>query len=399
MRDPEYAPFPADEYAARVKKARVLMAEQDIDVLLVSSKENVVYFSGLQTIGWDSKHRPLMVLICQDSSKPVVMVLPESLSRVAYETSWIDELRPWGGWRMKDATPDPITGMHQAFAELDLDGKTVGLELGYGQRIGMSLSDYQALVHGLDGCRLVDASDLLWQLRMIKSPREIEALRKVCHATTRAFAAGFAALRAGVSEKEVAGIMFAEMARETNERPGFIMVRSGLRKYPMMNVQPFDKPIECGDLVVVDAGAVYKDYWSDFMRMAAIGEPTAEQRRFFDATLESQQAGVDKVAPGVTGGDIFSACYDVLVRRGLREHATIERVGHGVGLDMHEPPSLARGSNVVVRPGMVLTVEPVFWDQPDARIGNFALEDMVVVTDDGHEVISLFPKELYIAPE
>jgi Xaa-Pro dipeptidase len=398
MRDPEYAPFPTDEYAGRVEKARALMAVQGIDALLVSSKENVVYFSGLQTIGWDSKHRPLMVLICQDSSKPVVMVLPESLSRVAYETSWIDELRPWGGWRMKDAPPDPITGMHRAFAELDLDGKTVGLELGYGQRIGMSLGDYQALVDGLDGCRLVDGSDLLWQLRMIKSPREIEALRKVCDATTRAFEAGFAALRAGVSEKEVAGIMFAQMARETNERPGFVMVRSGLRKYPMMNVQPFDKPVERGDLVVVDAGAVYKDYWSDFMRMASIGEPTAEQRRFFDATLESQQAGVDKVVPGVTGDDIFSACYDVLIRRGLREHATIERVGHGVGLDMHEPPSLARGSGVVVQPGMVLTVEPVFWDQPDARIGNFALEDIVVVTESGHEVISLFPKELYIAP-
>ena len=233
---------------------------------------------------------------------------------------------------------------------------------------------------------------------MIKSPLEIEALRKACAATTSAFEKGFSALRPGMREKELAGIMFAEMARHTDERPGFMMVRSGPRKYRMANVLAFDKPMRAGELVVVDSGAVYKDYWADFMRMSSIGEPTKEQRRFFDATLESQQAGVDKLAPGVTAHDIFSACNDVLVAHGLADYVTFERLGHGVGLDMHEPPSMARGSELVVRPGMVLTVEPVFWDRPDGKVGNFALEDVVVVTEEGHEVLSLFPKDLHIVP-
>ena len=397
MGHPEYSPFPVSEYEGRVAKARQLMEESGIDALVLTSKENVVYFAGIQTIGWDSKHRPLIVIVPRDPSSAVHMVLAESLFYVARESSWVDELRPWGGW-MEGASDDPIAGAFQVLQDLGLAAGTLGLELGYGQRMGMSQEDYSTLVEGLPEAKLMDGSELIWKLRMIKSPLEIEALRKACAATTSAFEKGFSALRPGMREKELAGIMFAEMARHTDERPGFMMVRSGPRKYRMANVLAFDKPMRAGELVVVDSGAVYKDYWADFMRMSSIGEPTKEQRRFFDATLESQQAGVDKLAPGVTAHDIFSACNDVLVAHGLADYVTFERLGHGVGLDMHEPPSMARGSELVVQPGMVLTVEPVFWDRPDGKVGNFALEDVVVVTEEGHEVLSLFPKDLHIVP-
>ncbi len=397
MGHPEFSPFPVSEYEARVTKARRLMEESGIDALVLTSKENVVYFAGIQTIGWDSKHRPLIVIVPRDPSSAVHMVLAESLYYVARESSWVDELRPWGGW-MEGASEDPIAGAFRVLQDLGLASGTLGLELGYGQRMGMSQEDYCKLVEGLPEAKLVDGSELIWELRMIKSPLEIEALRKACAATTSAFEKGFSALRPGMREKELAGIMFAEMARHTDERPGFMMVRSGPRKYRMANVLAFDKPMTPGELVVVDSGAVYKDYWADFMRMSSIGEPTKEQRRFFDATLESQQAGVDKLAPGVTAHDIFSACNDVLVAHGLADYVTFERLGHGVGLDMHEPPSMARGSELVIQPGMVLTVEPVFWDRPDGKVGNFALEDVVVVTEQGHEVLSLFPKDLHIVP-
>ncbi len=397
MGHPEYSPFPVSEYEGRIAKARQLMEESGIDALVLTSKENVVYFAGIQTIGWDSKHRPLIVVVPRDPSCPVHMVLAESLYYVARESSWVDELRPWGGW-MEGASEDPIAGAFRVLQDLGLASGTLALELGYGQRMGMSQEDYCKLVEGLPEAKLVDGSELIWELRMIKSPLEIEALRKACAATTSAFEKGFSALRPGMREKELAGIMFAEMARHTDERPGFMMVRSGPRKYRMANVLAFDKPMTPGELVVVDSGAVYKDYWADFMRMSSIGEPTKEQRRFFDATLESQQAGVDKLAPGVTAHDIFSACNDVLVAHGLADYVTFERLGHGVGLDMHEPPSMARGSELVIQPGMVLTVEPVFWDRPDGKVGNFALEDVVVVTEEGHEVLSLFPKDLHIVP-
>ncbi|MBM3302380.1 MAG: aminopeptidase P family protein, partial [Deltaproteobacteria bacterium] len=121
-----------------------------------------------------------------------------------------------------------------------------------------------------------------------------------------------------------------------------------------------------------------------------------EQRRFFDAELESLDAGVKAVKPGATTGDIFDACYRVLLDGGFGDHLTLERVGHCVGLDMHEPPSIDRGGTTVLQPGMMLTVEPIFSDQPNYQIGNFGVEDQVLVTETGYEIMSHFPKELHV---
>jgi Xaa-Pro aminopeptidase len=270
------------------------------------------------------------------------------------------------------------------------------MELGHGMQMLMSNANYNKLVSSLPDAKFVDAAGLLWELRKIKSPLEIDCMRKVTAATTAAFESGFAAMREGMTERELAGIMFARMAQETNEKPVFMMVRSGPSKYAMVNVKPFNKTLDKGDLVIVDAGARYKTYSSDFMRMASIGEPSAEQKRFFAAQLEAQQAGVDIVKPGVTTGEVFAACYDVLVKHGMKEHAKFTGVGHNVGLSFHEPPRISRGGEIVLEPGMIITVEPIWYDRPDHVIGNFALEDMVLVTETGHEVLSLFPKDLHI---
>jgi Xaa-Pro aminopeptidase len=394
MHNPEFAPFPRDEYVARFNRARELMKEFKIDVLVLTGKENVVYYTGLQTIGWDSKHRPLGAILARDSDL-ASLVIPETLMGVARETSWADDVVPWGGVRVPGAAADPIIGIHKTLERRKLTRATIGMELGYGQRLAMSQTDYAALLKLVPDATIVDASEMLWKQRMIKSPREIEALRAASTATSNAFAETFAAMREGMTETEIAGRMFQALAK-SNYRPGFVMIRSGRRKYDMVNVCPFDKPVERGDLVVVDAGATYKDYWADFMRMASIGEPSTEQRAFFEADLASQKAGVAVIKPGIKAAEIFDACNSILQERGFGQHARIERVGHGLGLDVHEPPSLARGAQTIIEEGMVLTVEPIFSDLPNYQIGNFALEDVVVVTKTGHEIVSTFPKDLHI---
>lgn len=397
VRQPAYAMFPTGEYQHRVARAQTLMEERGVDALIVTAKENVVYFSGIRTIGWTSKHRPMGVIVPRERIKPVVMILPETLYEVAYNTSWIEDVRPWGGWRRKDAISDPILGMQHALRDLGVAEGKLGLELGYGMRVGMSQEDFALLKAGMPSAEFVDCGPIMWELRMIKSQHEIDALRTVNHATTVAFEKGFGSLRPGMTERELAGNISAELALQTNEIPGFLMVRSGPLKYGMVNVEAFEKKIVPGELVVVDVGAHFNYYWSDFMRMASIGEPSPDQRRLFDAELASQQAGVDTIRPGVKLHEIFDACYDTLIDKGVAEHVPgLERVGHGLGLDPHEPPSIARGAQTVAQPGMVLTVEPIFWDQPDHSIGNFALEDVVLVTETGQEVLSTFPKDLYI---
>jgi len=389
-----YSPFPLAEYRTRFERICKVMAQHNLDALLLTAKENVVYLSGLQTIGWDSKHRPMGLIVAVD--RPPVLIVPESLEFVARESSWVEDVRLWGGVRVAGAPSDPIVAIRQALEALRLTKARVGWELGYGTRLAMPQADYEALRAALPDMQVVDGAPTLWQVRMIKSPAEIEAIRQACAATSRAFQVGFSALREGMTERELAGIMFRELA-STNYRPGFVMVRSGQLKYRMINVEPFDKPLERGDLVVVDLGATCKDYWSDFMRMASIGTPTGDQRAFFQCALAAQKAGVAAIKPGIPTKAIFQACMDVIREMGFADHARIERVGHGVGLDVHEPPSIAHNSETVVEEGMVLTVEPIFSDRPEGRIGNFALEDMVAVTKTGPEVLSTFPKDLWIA--
>lgn len=390
-----YTPFPHAEYRGRLTRLRRIMAQQGLDALLLTAKENIVYLSGLQTIGWDSKHRPMGLIVPADLRSPVLIV-PESLEYVAYESSWLDEVRLWGGVRVPGAPPDPIVAIRKTVDDLRLTRSRVGWELGYGTRLAMPQADYEALRAALPEMNVVDGSSALWQVRMIKSSAEIEAIRQACAATTRAYAATFPAIHEGMTERELGGLMFRELS-SSNYRPGFVMVRSGTLKYRMINVEPFDKPLERGDLVVVDAGATYKDYWADFMRMASIGGPSDDQRAFFECDLAAQRAGVAAIRPGLPMKAIFQACMDVITEMGFARHARIERVGHGLGMDVHEPPSIAHNSDTIIEEGMVLTVEPIFFDHPDGKIGNFALEDVVAVTKDGHEILSLFPKDLWVA--
>lgn len=397
IRQPDYAMFPTEEYLERVNNARTLMEKQGIDALLLTEKENVIYFSGLRTIGWGSKHRPMGVVVPRAKDKPVISVIPENLFEVSYHSSWIDERCAYGGFRRKDVAPDANTAFYNACRLACGEKGVIGLELGYGYRIGMCQEDFKDLQSRLAGYSMVDAGTLLWDLRMIKSPREVEAIRKACDATSKAFERGFREMRPGMTERKLAGIIMSELALQTDELPGFVMVRSGKLKYGMVNVEPFEKKMEPGDIVVTDVGANYKYYWSDFMRMACIGQPSPDQRRIFNGELAAQQAGVDVIKPGIELHEIFDACYNTLIDCGLKEHVPgLERVGHGVGLEFHEAPSIAKGSQVVVQPNMILTVEPIFWDQPNHIHGNFALEDVVLVTENGHEVLSTFPKDLYI---
>lgn len=219
---------------------------------------------------------------------------------LAIRSFWVDEVRLWGGWRTKDATPDPILAFGDACRSLGVDGGTIGLELGHSQRIAMSQREFGRFQITLSKARLVDASSLLWDLRTLKSPLEVEALRIACDATNKAFERGFNAIYPGMTEREFSGIILAEMSSNTREIPGFITIRSGELKYGWVNVKHFVKPMDTGDLIIVDVGANYKYYWSDFMRMACIGEPSREQRRYFEATLASQRAGVEAIKPGAS---------------------------------------------------------------------------------------------------
>ena len=157
------------------------------------------------------------------------------------------------------------------------------------------------------------------------------------------------------------------------------------------HARPSDRQIRAGDPVVIDFGAIYEGYRSDMTRTFCIGgDPTGELARIFSVVAESQRVGVAAVGPGVVTGDVDHACREVIAEAGWAErfeHGT----GHGVGLDIHEAPSVGPGATAILAPGVVATVEPGVYL---AGVGGVRIEDTLVVVEDGRRPLTMFPKDV-----
>lgn len=373
------------------------MEEANINALLLSSRDNIVYFTGLPNIGWQLYPvSSLATIVPMDGE--VTSIIPGSLYASATKNTWVKNQiwMPRYPEKFPNAPLTPIAAIKKVFKELNLTNSTIGMELGLHTRIGWTQNMFQEFKTTFPNITIIDATDLLWKLRMIKSKAEIEALKKACDATNEAFRVSFESLRPGMTERELGTIAYVTMTEQTGYRPSFVMIRSGPKKYDMVNCPPFDKEIEKGDILVLDLGATYKGYTCDFMRMACIGEPTREQKEYFDVQLSSQIAGVEAVGPGVKVNEVCGACVRVIDEMGFADKVTpVRGVGHGLGLSGGEPPSMSCSSDTILEPGMFITVEPIFTDK-EAKIGSFAIEDNIVITKTGKKIFSTFPKELWV---
>lgn len=226
------------------------------------------------------------------------------------------------------------------------------------------------------------------ELRVIKSESELAALRRAAHLTDLAFTAATEVMAPGVSEVTVALVLERTMRQHGADGPAFsTIVASGVRG-AMPHGVASNKPLAAGELVTLDFGAVVDGYHADMTRTVAIGQVGAEERRMYDAVLEAQEAALGAVAPGRTGREVDQVARDVLAKHGLEQQFT-HSLGHGTGLVIHEEPRLSQKSDTVLRPGMVVTVEPGVYR---AGFTGLRIEDLVVVTESGSEVLSKSPK-------
>ena len=235
---------------------------------------------------------------------------------------------------------------------------------------------------------LVPTRGLVEGLRLVKSAAEVALIREAQAIADRVFAEVRPMIRAGVRELDVA--LELEMGlRRAGAEVGFdVIVASGPRG-AMPHGVASDRVIEDGDLVTVDFGAKWRGYHSDMTRTVAVGTADEEMRRVYDAVLEAEEAAVAAVRPGMKSGDLDAIARGILERHGLGE-AFSHSLGHGVGLGIHEGPGLRKGTDTALEAGMVITVEPGAYLP---GVGGVRIEDLVLVTSEGYEVLSQTPKE------
>jgi Xaa-Pro aminopeptidase len=234
------------------------------------------------------------------------------------------------------------------------------------------------------------------RLRLIKDAFEVERIREAARRLDGAAEAAFAAARPGVSERAVAASIEAALRAAGFERQAFDTIVASGPHSALPHYRAGDRILATGDLLVLDFGGVLDGYCCDLTRTVSIGPPSAEIRRLYEAVHAAQTAAIASVRPGIDASEVDAAARSVLEARGLGEafgHGT----GHGIGLEVHEEPRIGKRRAdlmpVQLAPGMVFTVEPGAYLP---GLGGVRIEDDVLVTEGGGEVLTLIPREFRV---
>ncbi len=240
------------------------------------------------------------------------------------------------------------------------------------------------------GVTLVPRRGLVESLRAVKEPDELEAIRRASRITDRVYQRLVEEQFSGRTEKQLVWRMTELFHEEGADEPAFAIDIAAGPTAASPHAVPGDRVVQEGDLVLVDAGAKLAHYNSDCTRTFAVGAISDSLRELYEVTKEAQQAGLDAVRAGTTGRDADAAARAVIADAGYGENFG-HGLGHGLGLQVHEAPALRPESTDTLEAGNVVTVEPGIYL---SGVGGVRIEDPVVVTDDGCEVLTAFPKDL-----
>ena len=235
----------------------------------------------------------------------------------------------------------------------------------------------------------IPTKGLVSELRLRKTPQEIGTLREAARLTDAGFTHILDFIRAGAREVEVALELERFLRLSGAEGTSFeTIVASGARS-AMPHGVASNKTIETGDLVTLDFGAKLDGYHADMTRTVAVGSVNGKLREMYDAVLRAQEGALHALAPGKTGGEMDAVARASLTEAGLGENFT-HSLGHGVGLEIHEGPRLARDQEERLEPSMTVTIEPGVYLPGEAGV---RIEDLTVITEGGYERLSESPKE------
>jgi Xaa-Pro aminopeptidase len=352
----------------RIEKLRKALAEQGVDAIITESPENRRYISGFTgSTGW--------AIV---SAEHAVFVT---------DFRYIDQAKAeCPGFAVVDHERKPVEAIYQQL-------KAIGVKkLAFEKKLSYAV--YEAWKEAFSGIELVPTSLLIEQLRLYKDEAEIATIRQAVKIADDAFSHILSFIKPGVREVDVALELEFFMRRQGAESSSFgIIVASGERG-ALPHGRASEKVIQAGEMVTLDFGALYKGYVSDITRTVAVGEPHPRMKEIYDIVLRAQINGVGKLQPGMSGKEADALTRDLITEAGYAEnygHGT----GHGIGLEVHEGPSLSRASTYILQPGMVVTVEPGIYI---SGLGGVRIEDDVLITENGCEILTKSTKELIILP-
>ncbi|MCH4827002.1 M24 family metallopeptidase [Planococcus halocryophilus] len=360
----------------KIQQLQSYLKEQSIDAAFITDPYNVFYVSGFKS----NPHERLLGVMVFADAEPF-LICPKMEIPDAKNAGWIGDIVG------HEDTQNSMEILYNTAQSRGIDLKTMAVEKAH-----MTVERYESLLSFFGSLSIAQLDDQLNAMRVIKDDAELQILREAAALADYAIEVAARTIKEGITEIEVmTEIELALKKRGVTHMSFDTTVLTGARA-----ASPHGKTgeykLQQGDLVLFDLGVVHKGYCSDITRTLALGEPNEEQKEVYDVVYRSEMAALEAVKPGVTAAELDHISRQVIADAGYGDYFT-HRLGHGLGIDVHEFPSIHGENTMTMEKGMVFTLEPGIY--VPGKVG-VRIEDDVAVTADGYEVLTKYPKELQI---
>jgi Xaa-Pro aminopeptidase len=353
-----------------VKKQQEMMKREGIEALVVLSPENTRYASGTTIPSQPVMRDRKVICVTPVEGEPVFIVVNIE-EEYAATYSFIKDVRAYN-----EFTENQMLFLADVLRELGLSDAKIGIELDF-----LPAEDFNTLQNALPNMEFIGIKELFSEMRMIKTKEEIEVLREIGHIAEETLIRAFEQIKSGMKEKDIASIIASEYYALGGERIQLLTVTSGERT-SMLNASATDRVLKAGDLIRIDFLGTVSGYYHDICRMGIIGEPTEEHKKIWGGIVEGRKMVHEQIKAGANTKDIYDLYQDYAIKNSLMP---INFVGHGLGLGVHEEPYIGKYGGIILKPNMVLCVEPIH--VIPNKVG-FQLEDQVLVTETGYELLT-----------
>ena len=378
--------FSKEEFEQRLIRAQKIMKSYKLDGLLLTSPQNIRYFTGYDSQFWESPTRPWFVVV-PSSGKPIGIV-PE-IGESEFKKTWLDDIKSWPSPRPDD---EGISLVKSTLDDLQKIYGQIGAEFGKEMAIRMPVRDLLKLKEIIK-TNIVDGSDAIWDMRMIKTNNEIERIKFICSIASDAYNSLPAKLAIGDTERAAVNKLKIDILNRGADNVPFMPGISGPGGVSQIVCGPSDRILENGDILFIDTGSTFDGYFCDFDRNFAFGSVSSDVERVHEVLWQATEAGIKAAVPGATTLDVFNAMNKIIEDGGAIGN-NVGRLGHGLGLQLTEPPSHRPEEKTIIKENMVLTIEPGMEYEKDKMLVH---EENIVIHKDSAELITKrAPREIPI---
>ena len=341
------------------------MQEKELDGIIINNLKNIYYLTGF----WGSNGT---VFISRD--RQILVTDARYIIAAKQEVTGFEIF----------AERDELATIAKIAKEMDLS------RIGFEDEI--SVSYYHRMQAAFEGLELIPQTQFVEALRMIKDETEIATIRKACSISDQAFHDALDFIKPGKTEIEIANFLDFRMRELGAAGLSFDTILASGINSSKPHAHPMHKPVELGEAITMDFGCLYEYYVSDMTRTIYLGHVSDEQAEIYNTVLKANQALIDQAKAGLGFRDFDKIPRDIIVEAGYGQYFT-HGIGHGIGLDIHEEPYFNQTSTEVIKSGMVLTDEPGIYIEGKYGV---RIEDDILITDTGCELLTLAPKELIV---